>query len=56
MKDDCIIYTPHPNHKISLDDNIFDYLKNINQCVDMIILLPNSYLESPSCINELGAL
>ena len=57
VKDNCLIYTSHPNHKIPLDDNIFDYLrKNINQNVFMIILWSNSYLDSPACMNELGAL
>lgn len=55
--DDCKIYASHPNHKIPLDDNIFDYLrKNINQNVYMIILWSNSYLESPACMNKLGSL
>ena len=57
LKDECLIYTSHPCHKIPLDNNIFDYLRsNINQNVYMIILWSNSYLDSPACMNELGAL
>ena len=57
VNDECLIYTSHPNHKIPLNENIFEYLrKNINQNVYMILLWSNSYLESPACMNELGAL
>lgn len=57
VKDDCLIYTSHPNHKIPLDKSIFNYLRKfINQNVYMIILWSDSYLDSPACMNELGAL
>lgn len=57
VKDECLIYTSHPNHKIPLDESIFEYLRKfINQNVYMIIMWSDSYLDSPACMNELGAL
>lgn len=51
-----LIYTSHPLHKIPMDRNIYDYLKdNINSEIFMIILWSNDYLESPACLNEMGA-
>lgn len=51
-----LIYTSHPLHKIPLDKNIYDYLRsNISSNVFMIILWSNQYLESPACLNEMGA-
>ena len=51
-----LIYTSHPLHKIPLDKNIYDYLRsNISANVFMIILWSNQYLESPACLNEMGA-
>ena len=56
VKDNQLIYTSHPLHKIPLDANIYDYLrKNIHREIFMIILWSNEYLESPACMNELGA-
>lgn len=56
VKDEQLIYTSHPLHKIPLDENIYDYLrKNINSEMFMIILWSNDYLESPACLNEMGA-
>ena len=56
VKSSQLIYTSHPLHKIPLDANIYDYLrKNINKNVFMIILWSNNYLESPACLNEMGA-
>ena len=56
IKPNQLIYTSHPLHKIPLDDNIYDYLrKNINQKIFMIILWSDKYLESPACLNEMGA-
>jgi len=56
VKNDQLIYTSHPLHKIPLDANIYDYLrKNINRNVFMIILWSDEYLESPACLNEMGA-
>lgn len=54
---DCqLIYTSHPLHKIPLDTNIYDYLRgNINSEIFMIILWSDDYLESPACLNEMGA-
>ncbi len=56
VPNDRIIYTSHPLHKIPLDKNIYDYLRsNINSGVFMIILWSNKYLDSPACLNEMGA-
>lgn len=56
VKEEQLIYTSHPLHKIPLNENIYDYLrKNINQNVFVIILWSNEYLESPACLNEMGA-
>ena len=56
VKDDQLVYSSHPLHKIPLDENIYDYLrKNINRSIFMIILWSNKYLESPACLNEMGA-
>lgn len=56
VKDDHLIYTSHPKHKIPLDEKIFDYLrKHIYSNIFMIILWSDKYLESPVCMNELGA-
>lgn len=56
VKNDQLIYTSHPLHKIPLNENIYDYLrKNINQNVFVIILWSNEYLKSPACLNEMGA-
>lgn len=56
VKNDQLIYTSHPLHKIPLNENIYDYLrKSINQKVFVIILWSNEYLESPACLNEMGA-
>lgn len=56
IKSDQLIYTSHPLHKIPLDLNIYDYLrKNIGRNVFVIILWSNEYLDSPACLNEMGA-
>ena len=56
VRKEQLIYSSHPLHKIPLDQNIFNYLrKNINRKIFMIILWSNDYLESPACMNELGA-
>ncbi len=56
VEDHQLIYTSHPLHKIPLDENIYDYLRrNINAEIFMIILWSNDYLESPACLNEMGA-
>lgn len=57
VKNDQLIYTSHPLNKIPLDANIYDYLrKHINSNIFMIVLWSNSYLDSPACLNEMGAL
>ena len=56
IKNDQLIYTSHPMHKIPMDAKIYDYLReNINSNVFMIILWSDAYLESPACLNEMGA-
>ena len=56
VKENQLIYTSHPLHKIPLDENIYDYLRNnIHSSIFMIILWSNEYLESPACLNEMGA-
>lgn len=56
VKNDQIIYTSHPLHKIPLDEKIYEYLrKNINRNIFMIILWSDEYLDSPACLNEMGA-
>ena len=56
VKDEQLIYTSHPLNKIPLNANIYDYLrKHIHKNVFMIILWSNEYLESPACLNEMGA-
>lgn len=56
IKDDQLIYTSHPLHKIPLGKKIYDYLReNINDQVFIIILWSNNYLESPACLAEMGA-
>lgn len=56
VKNDQLIYTSHQLHKIPIDVNIFEYLKsNMNKDIYMIFLWSNEYLESPACLNEMGA-
>lgn len=56
IQNNQLIYTSHPLHKIPMDANIYDYLRdNINSEIFMIILWSNEYLESPACLNEMGA-
>lgn len=56
VKDNQLIYTSHPLHKIPLDASIYEYLRShFNSTVFMIILWSNKYLESPACLNEMGA-
>ncbi len=56
VQNNQLIYTSHPLHKIPLDANIYDYLReHIYSKIFMIILWSNKYLESPACLNEMGA-
>jgi len=56
VQNDQLIYTSHPLHKIPLDANIYDYLRqNIHRNIFLIILWSNEYLDSPACLNEMGA-
>lgn len=56
VKDNHLIYTSHELNGIPMDKNIYEYLReNFNNRVFMIILWSNTYLESPACLNEMGA-
>ncbi len=56
VRNDQLIYTSHPLHKIPLGMKIYDYLRdNINDQVFMVILWSNDYLQSPACLSEMGA-
>jgi len=56
VKREQLIYTSHPMHKIPLDENIFDYLrKNFHRKFFTIFLWSDKYLDSPACLNEMGA-
>ena len=56
IKNNQLIYTSHPLHKIPLDANIYDYLRmNIDTKILMIFLWSDVYLDSPACLNEMGA-
>jgi len=51
-----LIYTSHPLHKIPLNQNIYDYLRNrLGANTFMIYLLSDTYFESSTCLNEMGA-
>lgn len=56
VRNDQLIYTSHPLHKIPLDASIYEYLRShFDSRVFMIILWSDQYLESPACLNEMGA-
>lgn len=56
IKSHQLIYTSHPLHKIPLDKNIYEYLReNIDRETFVIILWSDEYLDSPACLNEMGA-
>ncbi|MCQ2583804.1 MAG: toll/interleukin-1 receptor domain-containing protein [Treponema sp.] len=56
VRNEQLIYTSHSLNKIPLDKNIYDYLReNFSKKVFMIILWSDEYLESPACLNEMGA-
>lgn len=56
VKDDQLVYTSHPLHKIPLDASIYEYLRShFYSTLFVIILWSDKYLESPACLNEMGA-
>lgn len=56
VRNDQLIYTSHPLHKIPLDASIYTYLReHFNSKIFTIILWSDKYLESPACLNEMGA-
>jgi hypothetical protein len=57
IKNEQLIYTSHSLHKIPFDINIYKYLReSFDKKIFVIVLWSNEYLESPACMNELGAL
>lgn len=53
VKDEQLIYTSHPLHKIPLGVNIYEYLRNnIHSRIFMIFLWSNDYLLSPACLKD----
>lgn len=56
VSDNQLIYTSHSLNKIPLNKNIYDYLRDcLCGKVYIIFLLSDQYLESPACLNEMGA-
>ena len=56
LDDEQIIYTSSPRHKIPLNQDFSEYLRNnINERIYAIYLFSESYLQSPICMNEMGA-
>ncbi len=56
LDDEQIIYTSSPRHKIPLNQDFSAYLRNnINERIYAIYLFSESYLQSPICMNEMGA-
>ena len=56
VKNEQLVYTSHPLHKIPLNQNIYEYLRaRINNNTFMIFLWSNAYLKSSACLNEMGA-
>ncbi len=56
VRNDQLIYTSHPLHKIPLDASIYEYLRmHFDNNLFMIILWSDKYLDSPACLNEMGA-
>lgn len=56
IRNEQLIYTSHPLHKIPLDKNIYEYLReSFGRKIFVIILWSNEYLDSPACLNEMGA-
>lgn len=57
IKNNQLIYTSHPLHKIPLDKNIYEYLReSFGRKIFVIVLWSNEYLDSPACLNEMGAM
>lgn len=56
VKKDQLIYTSHPLHRVPIGNNIYDYLReHIRDDILMIVLWSDNYLNSPACLNEMGA-
>lgn len=56
IRNEQLIYTSHPLHKIPLDKNIYEYLReSFGRKIFVILLWSNEYLDSPACLNEMGA-
>lgn len=51
-----IICSSHPDYRIPLDEDIYDYLsKNLNGNSWVVFVLSKNYYESAACLNEMGA-
>jgi hypothetical protein len=56
VRENQLIYTTHPLHKIPFGHNTYDYLReNINNEIFMIFLISEKYLDSAACLSEMGA-
>lgn len=51
-----IICSSHPDHRIPLDEDIYEYLsENLNGNSWVVFVLSKNYYESAACLNEMGA-
>ena len=56
VRNEQLIYTSHELHKIPLNKDIFEYIRErIDEGIFMIILWSDDCLDSPACMNEVGA-
>ena len=56
VKNEQLVYTSHPLHKIPAGQNIYNYLRSrINNHTFMLFLFSKNYLDSTACLNEMGA-
>ncbi len=56
LRNDQIIYTSHPLHKIPNNKNIYEFLKdNISDKIYCLFVLSKEYFNSSICLNEMGA-
>lgn len=56
LKNNQIVYTSHMLHKIPIDNNIMEYLKNnIREKIYVVFIFSEEYFNSSICLNEMGA-
>jgi len=54
VKNDQLIYTSHPLHKVPLDKNFCDYMsENLHRNIFMIVLWSDTFLENSACLTEI---